>query len=682
MTDLHLDWETRSDINLKKRGLDVYAAHPSTRPLMLAWAYDDDEPELWLPEHGPLPQHIIEAMSDPTVHKWAFNARFERMVYQIVMARHTPIKGWRCAQALSYMHGFYGGLDDVGEQMMIDFDKQKFNDGLKLVRKFTQPQKITKNQPHLWRDETTDPEDWERFCLYCRQDVVAERAIKKRLLRFPIPQFEWQLYELDQKINDRGIPIDLEFVRNAIELSDRRKAELFEQMQKLTGLANPNSVSQLLKFLQDNGYPWGDLQKFTVAKALVEHEEGIHELMPVVQEALLLRQQSARMAVAKYDAMLEAVSADGRVRGAFQFGGASRTNRWAGRKVQTQNMVRTPADMEKNEWLLDRMTEAVRRGDYDELAITYGEPMDVLAGLVRSAIAAEPGKELRVGDLRAIETCAAAWEANCTPLLDILNRDTDNDPYKHLAMKIYNVAYEEVTSAQRQVGKPGILGGIYSLSGGDLRDGKRTGMWGYAENMGVKIPQKLAHDIVKALRELCPQIASIWREYENAFRAVLIHGRPIKIGPVTFEQRKPYLCIVLPSGRRIFYYLPQVKPIKVKSIDQWGKEREWTKYELSYMGKEQNTSHWGRIITHGGKILENITQAISRDALAVGMVAADEEGFDIIGHAHDEIITEKEIGDNYYTWHRLCEIMSRAIDWAKGLPLSANGYAAPYYRKA
>lgn len=674
-TVLHLDFETRSEINLKVRGLDVYATDLSTDALMCAYAFGDGPPSLWETRHWEFPEDLREALEDPDVEKWAFNARFERVIVKHVLDIDSPIQGWRCTMALAYMQGFFGALDQVGAQMSIPLDKQKDREGKRLLKMFTEPQKVTAKQPHRWRDETTDPEEWERFCEYCRQDVVAERAIKNRLIKYPIPEFEWRLWELDQKINDRGLPIDLQFVTNAIEMSNRRRGELTEELRDLTGLANPNSVQQLLPWLRDRGYPWHDLQKNTVTKALTEHEEGEHEIDEDCEQALLIRQQVARMAVKKYDAMVKGVSDDGRLRGAFQFAGASRTARWAGRRVQTQNMVRTPGVMEDNPWLLERMTEAVRRNDYDAVVVTYGEPMDVLAGLVRSAIRAPDENELRISDLNAIETRAAAWEANCKPLLDVLR--SGKDPYKHLAAAIYKVPYEDVTKQQRQVGKPGVLGAVYRLSGGKLIEGKRTGLWGYAEAMGVKIAKELAHETVTTFRNLCGEIEAIWKTYENAFRAVMQHGRPVKVGPVMFEQRKPYLCIVLPSTRRIFYYMPRVTPVRVER----GDGSTWTRYELSYMGKEQNRPSWGRIVTHGGKILENITQAVARDVLAEGLIAADAEGYDIIGHAHDEIITEQRHDDNYYTIDRLSEVMSRSLPWAEDLPLGAAGFSGQFYRK-
>jgi DNA polymerase len=366
MTTLHLDYETYSDVDLKVHGLDRYTSDSSTEVLMLGWAFDHDEPSLWLPG-DPLPKDVKEALLDPEVEKWAFNAQFERVVTRRLMRIKTPVEGWRCTMALAFMQSFSGDLEQIGKLVGLPPEKQKYADGKKLVKLFTGPQRITKNQPHARFTAETHPELWERFCGYCPQDVAAERAIKGRLIKYPIPASEWALYELDQKINDRGLPVDLEFVRNSYAMSVVRKAELKEEMQEITGLANPNSGTQLLPWVKERGYWFNDLKKDTVKKVLAENVE-LHDgaaLEPECVKLLGRRQQAAKTSPTKLAALQRrAHLKDQVIRFTFQFAGAQRTQRWAGRGFQPHNLVRPSKEVSL---LLDMLREAVKNDDYEWL---------------------------------------------------------------------------------------------------------------------------------------------------------------------------------------------------------------------------------------------------------------------------------------------------------------------------
>lgn len=697
---LDLDYETKSEVDLPVAGLDLYARHPSTEVILASWSINGAPPALWDIRHGqPFPALLRDALTDPSVEKWAFNAAFERVVTRDVLRLPTPIKGWRCVMALAYLQSFTGGLGDVTAQMGLPADQQKDKDGRRLVKQFSMPQRVTAKQPHLWRDWRTDPENWVLFGEYCRQDVVAEMGIKHHLLRYPVPPDEWELYELDQKINDRGMPIDRLFVEQAIIMSDRRRAQLLQQMQALTKLDNPNSTAQLLPWVKERGYWFDDLRKETVAKVITEDKEMRHpRLTDECRAALALRKHAARMSVTKYDAILRSISDDGRIRHVFQFAGASRTARWAGRRFQPHNLGRTPKMFEDEEWLW-ATTDAIRSGDADAVELLAGEPMETLAGLVRSSVSAPEDEELRVCDLASIETAKIAWLAKCVRLLKVFADGLD--PYKDFACVLYNKVYALITKDERNKSKAPVLGGVYRLSGGELRNGKWTGLKGYAENMGIALTREESHRAVRTLRTSYREIPALWYALEEAVVACLQTNEPQTVNDlITFERRKPYLAIRLPSGRRMYYHQPRLQTMwfakdpETGTVDALGGEGEataeerrregWTVYSklsLTYMGRVQNGSGWYRLPTHGGKLVENIVQAAARDVLKVGLLRADADGFDIVGHVHDEIITQAPIGDTYHTVERLRELMSAPIDWAPGLPLGAAGWSGPVYRK-
>ena len=387
MTVLSLDYETCSEADLKVVGLSRYVRDPSTRVLMCAYRIDGGPVDVWnTADSGAYPPpHLAQLLVDPAVIKYAFNASFERLVTRHVLKLDTPYTNWRCTMALAYTQSFVGGLAEVGEQMGLPLDTQKHAYGRKLIKMFCMPQKPTKAQPLVWLDHRTNPKEWVEFVDYCRQDVIAEDAIRERLQRYPIAEREWELYELDQRINDAGLPIDRRFVESAIVMSDQRKKELNAEINRLTGLDNGNSTTQLLPWLKARGYPFDDLQKDTLSKVLREQ----NDLTAEAREVLLLRQNANRQSTAKYDAVMSGLDDDDHLRHCFQFAGASRTNRWAGRRFQPTNLAKTPKLLE-DDAALTAATDAIRRGDRDALEVLVGEPMTALVGCVRSAIRA-PG---------------------------------------------------------------------------------------------------------------------------------------------------------------------------------------------------------------------------------------------------------------------------------------------------
>lgn len=686
---LHIDFETKCELNLRDVGLDVYSRHPSFRPIWVSWSLDDgEEIEFDLEANDyELPDELLDLLSDPSVLVWAFNAAFERMVLNGYYRLGIAIRRFRCAMALAYMHAFTGDLENVGRQIGFDDEHLKDPDGKRLMKMFSMPQKVTKNQPNRWRNERTDPIDWRKYGAYCGRDVKAEKAITNWLLQYPVPDLEWEIWALDQEINDIGIPIDRVFVVNAIRFADKRKLELTNRMRDLTDLANPGSPSQLLAWLKDHGYPYDDLRKDTVKITLNRHadENDDVEITPLGIKVLKLRQNQARTSVRKYNAILQRLGPDSRIRHILQYGGASRTLRWAGRAMQPQNLPRTPKWMEELE-VLERITDLVRKGDYgafvaavEEASEGKADPMEALAGLVRSSIRAGKGRKLVVSDLASIESRVIAWLTGCKALLNVFFEN--RCAYKEFATKLFRVTYEEVTKAQRGDAKPAVLGGGYRLGGGTMILGKKTGLWGYAENMGIELSKDAAHKAVKVFRKEYSEIVDTWYAYEDAIIHTVRTKRRTRVGPIRFRMEGCFLTAELPSGRKLWYHNPRIRKEKIRYTDKDGNESSFEKEGVSYMGKQQNGSKWIRIQSHGGKFIENFVQAIARDVLCVGLILLREFGYNLCMHVHDEAVAEHDESDVYHNIERMVRLMRMAIEWAFGMPLDAAGYEGELYRK-
>lgn len=681
MTVLRLDYETFSEAPLSgpsSVGLWNYTRDMSTEVLMVAYQIDDGPVEHVDLTQEDFPAELREALLDPHVIKWAFNAAFERVVTRNTLGIDTPYEGWRCAMALANLQSFSGDLLQVGTAMGIRGERLKDSEGSRLIQLFSMPQKLTRKNSLYRRTRKTDPEDWIKFCDYNVRDVIAEREITDKLLQFPIPDEEWLMYEEDQRINDRGLPVNPRFVVNADRMANQRKAELKEEMRDLTGLRNPNSSAQVLPWLLARGYPFGDLQKNTVRKVLTENREAETPfLAPEADKALRLRQQASRTSVRKYPAIMQRLGADDRLRHCFQFAGAARTARWSGRGPQPQNLTRTPPQLESEDGEASRLeatADAIAAGEYDTLGLLFAEPMVALAGSVRSSFQAPRGWEFVVCDLSAIESAVIAWITGCKRLLHVFRSGLD--PYKDFGTELYRKPYGEISKPERTICKPAVLGCGYQLGGGELHEGKRTGLWGYAENMGVNVTREEAHRQVTLFRDTYHEIPAMWRSLQVAAERALT-GAPVSVGLLLFAMRGPYLTIRLPSGRLLFYYRPRM-------VDREFTGRDGEKYVrrvFSYMGMNQLTRTWGRTFSSGGKLIENVTQAVARDILRDGMLRAAAQGFPIVGSVHDEIISLVRRGDNRLTLGLLRECMAAPIPWAKGLPLGAAGYTSRIYRK-
>lgn len=704
-SDVYLDFETRSEEDLKKFGQDRYAHHPSTHPLMVTWCEirpDGNHWFHWNTEMGQFPNRLIAIFCDPKVLKHAFNAQFERTIAKFSMGLEDNIRytDWRCTMVLAYMMGFGGTLAQIGAAIGLK-EQAKLDTGKDLIKFFSipVPEKQRAKVGSMFREPSAFPEEWFAYCVYNVMDVAAEMGIAARLdqpEKYPIPPSEWATYAIDQEINDRGVPIDLRMAENAIRLKDRRKEELVEELRQITGLDNPNSTSQLLPWLRARGYPFNDCKAASVKTALNRFSHKLTEDCIVV---LKKRKWAASTSHGKYSTIANASRA-GRFRYSLQMAGAQRTQRWAGRRVQTQNLPRTPKCLEPKDGDIRRLnvtTEIIRNGRYDELALWMKEPMEAIVGCIRSTFRAEEDHEFRVCDLASIESVVIGWISDCKWFQEVLANG--RDIYKSFAMHLYDKAYDEVMKAERSMAKPATLGCGYRLGGGDETETfTRTGLWGYAENMGVEMTKEEATQHVKVFRELCPEIVDLWFELEKAAFRCLKTKQPVQCGRVTFEFRKPFLAIRLPSGRRLWYFQPRVLPVtrkfKNKYVEEWVdtatgeitkheryKEESYTKYQLSYMGMDQKTRKWSRQYTHGGKLVENIVQAIARDVLKAGIIRATRDGFQIVMHIHDEIVCHEKRNDLYHTQSRLQEHMTAPLSWAPGMHLGGAGWTGPFYMK-
>lgn len=675
---INLDYESRARANLKTQGLDRYSRCPDAKVLMAAYSINNGKVQhADLSRGAKMPAELKEALLDPHVEKWAFNAQFERVMTRRVLGLKTPYKSWRCTMVLAYMLGFTGDLLQIGKQIGLKEDQLKDTDGKRLIKMFCVPQRVTKNNPFEWRNELTDPEEWWGFCRYNIRDVDTEMLIKNRLIKYPVLPGEWDLYALDQLINDRGVMIDTEFAQAALDLAERRKPQIIEEMKDITGLQNPNSVSQLVPWLKERGYPFDDVRQDTVKKVIREQEEnGVDEEAITVLKARL---NSAKNSIAKYKTMIDCAGEDGRFRYSLQFAGASRTNRWAGRRLQTQNLARTPKFLEKVEDLTIANRFIANR-ELDNLALFAGEPMDALVGCIRSAIIPAPGHKFVVADLSSIESVVIGWLTDCKWFMDTLA--AKHDLYRSFAAHWLGILYEE-TLPHRGKAKPATLGAGYRLGGGHLSpEGKKTGLWGYAENMGVHMTQQEAADSVKAFRELCPEIVNAWTQLENCVFQVIRTHRPVKWKCLTIEYTKPFLTIKLPSGRKMYYFRPRIAERQMTVQSGPRKGEKYTTLNFQYEGKIEKSggSSWGKVFSHGGKLVENIVQALARDVLAEGMKKAHRMGFKIVMHIHDEIVTEVP-EDSPLTLADLIGCMAAKLPWAPGLPLGAAGWSGYFYRK-
>lgn len=657
--EMSIDLETYSDVDISKCGAYKYAESDNFEILLFGVSIDSGEVQVFdLACGDTIPDDILAALSDDTVTKWAFNANFERICLSNWLRKHHPahFKGysipedpaskyldpasWKCTMIWSAYMGLPLSLEGVGA--VLKLQDQKMKEGKDLIKYFCCPCKPTKVNGGRTRNLPEHaPDKWETFKTYNKRDVDVEMAIKQRLSKFPVPAFVWDEYHLDQEINDRGIMLDMDVVENAIAFDEKSKAELMIAMQNITNLDNPNSVVQMKQWLADNGIKTGSLGKKDVA-AMIKDTDGD------VADALKLRLQLAKSSVKKYQAMQNAVCKDGRAHGMFQFYGANRSGRWAGRLIQLQNLPQNH---------MNDLADArglVRTGDYDSLELLYDDIPDTLSQLIRTAFIARPGYKFVVSDYSAIEARVLAYLAGETWRSKVFAEG--KDIYCASASQMFGVPVEKhgVNSHLRQKGKIAELALGYGGSVGAL-----ISMG--ALDMGLT--EEELQPLVDSWRASNPNITAFWWNVDNAVKTTIKMKIPTEVNGIKFLCRSGMLFIKLPSGRTLSYVKPRIG------------ENQFGGKSVTYEGIG-STKKWERIESYGPKFVENIVQAISRDILMHAIRTLSH--CLIVGHVHDELIIECS---QDVSLQSICDQMGKTPDWISGLLLRADGYETEFYKK-
>ena len=641
MRCISIDIESYSDVDLSKCGVYKYSSSQNFEILLFGYSVDGgDVKVIDLACGEKIPAEILAALSDESVTKWAFNAMFERVCLSNYLGEWLEPESWKCSMVWSATLGLPLSLENVGA--VLGLEKQKLSEGKDLIRYFCVPCKPTKANGGRTRNlPEHDREKWERFKAYNLRDVEAEMQIQQRLVKFPMPDFVWEEYWQDQEINDRGIGVDMEMVRNAIAMDGRSKSELSAAMQELTELENPNSVQQMRQWLLENGMETDSLDKKAVAALLKDAPEPL-------KTVLTLRQQLAKSSVKKYQAMENAVCEDRRAHGMFQFYGANRTGRFSGRIIQLQNLPQNHIPD------LAQARELVKGGDFDALSMLYEDIPDTLSQLIRTAFVPQDGRKFIVADFSAIEARVIAWIAGERWRLKVF--EGGGDIYCASASQMFHVPVEKhgVNGHLRQKGKIAELAFGYGGSVGAL---KSMG----ALEMGLA--EEELQPLVSAWRDSNPSITEFWWAVDHAVKECVKKRMPTETHGIRFSYESGMLFITLFSGRRLAYVKPRI------GENQFGGE------SVTYMGVG-GTKKWERLESYGPKFVENIVQAVSRDILCYAMRTL--RNCSIVAHVHDEIIIE---ADKRMSLSAVCEQMGRTPPWAKGLLLRADGYECSFYQK-
>ena len=645
MKTLSIDLETYSSADIGKTGVYRYSESSDFEILLFGYSIDGAPVQLVDLTCGErVPEEVRDALSDPSVTKWAFNASFERICLSrwlgLPSGTYLEPDQWRCSMIWSAYLGLPLSLAGVGA--VLKLDKQKLDTGKDLIRYFCKPCRPTKKNGGRTRNlPRHDPGKWEQFKSYNLRDVETEMEIQKKLARFPVPEFVWDEYHMDQEINDRGIRVDMQMVENAIDVDGWSRFDLKTQLQDLTALENPNSVAQMKAWLTQHGMEIESLGKKEVAAML-------KDAPPDMREALILRQQLAKSSVKKYQAMQNCVCADGRAHGMFMFYGANRTGRFAGRLVQLQNLPQNHMDD------LEQARALVRRADYDSLKLLYDSVPDVLSELIRTAFIPYEGGKFIVADFSAIEARVIAWMADEKWRLEVFRNG--GDIYCASASQMFGVPVEKhgINGHLRQKGKIAELALGYGGSVGAL---KAMG----ALEMGI--PEEELKPLVDAWRDANPNITELWWDVDRAVKEAVDLRTTSETHGIQFVYESGFLFICLPSGRRLAYVKPRI------GENRFGGE------SVTYEGVG-GTKKWERLESYGPKFVENIVQALSRDILCYAMKTL--RCCNIVAHVHDEIIIE---ADPRVSLEAVCEQMGRTPPWAKGLILRADGYETPFYKK-
>lgn len=641
MQHLSIDIETYSSVNLQKAGVYKYAESPDLDILLFGYSVDGGAVRVIDIACGEkIPAEIVDALSDESVTKWAFNAQFERVCLSNYLDTWLSPDSWHCTMVWSATLGLPLSLEGVG--VVLGLEKQKLTEGKNLIKYFCVPCAPTKTNGGRTRNlPQNDMEKWEQFKAYNLRDVETEMSIQKKLSRFPVPDTIWDEYHLDQEINDRGIALDMTLVEQAIAIDSISRKNLTQQIQNLTDLDNPNSVAQMKGWLSDNGLEMDTLGKKAVAETLKTAPKHLADV-------LSLRQQLAKSSVKKYTAMQTAVCKDSRARGMFQYYGANRTGRFAGRIIQLQNLPQNHMSD------LADARALVRSGNYDALELLYDDIPDTLSQLIRTAFVPQDGRKFIVADFSAIEARVLAWLAGEKWRMQVFA--DGKDIYCSSASQMFGVPVEKhgINGHLRQKGKIAELALGYGGSVGAL---KSMG----ALEMGLT--EEELQPLVNAWRNANPMITALWWDIDRAVKTTVREHIPTEVAGLKFTYESGFLFMKLPSGRRLAYVKPRM------GINQFGSE------SVTYEGVGA-TKKWERLESYGPKFCENAIQAIARDILMYAMQTL--RNCSIVAHVHDELIIE---ADRRMSLSAVCEQMGRTPPWAKGLLLRADGYECDFYKK-
>lgn len=650
-----VDIETYSSVDLLEAGVYAYVEAPDFDILLISYIFDDwgedDVKTIDCFDADPdMMAEFCEALLDPQIIKTAFNANFERTCLAKWLQKPMPPEEWRCTMVKALTLGLPGNLAGAGEALGLPPEKLKDPQGKALIQFFSKPCKPTRTNGQRTRNlPQHDPAKWQLYKGYNRQDVVTEQEILRKLSIYKTPESEQELWALDQHMNDNGVALDIPMVEKIVEYDTRRRQELQEEAQELTGLKNPNSLAQLKRWLAEQGVEMTSVTKDTIAEALRDPE-----LPDVVRRVLEIRTALGKTSVAKYSTMLVAHCQDHRLRGILQFYGANRSGRWAGRLVQTHNLAKNTLPD------LALARELAAEGDFETMGTLFGETAFVFSELIRTAFIPSEGCRFIVSDFSAIEARVLAWLAGEEWVLEAFRNG--KDIYCETASMMYHVPVEKhgANSHLRQKGKVAVLACGYQGGVGAM---KRM-------DKGGSIPEDELQSVVDQWRQANSNSVKLWRTCELAARTAIEEHRTVRLkNGLAFGYINGNLFIKLPGGRKLCYW-----NTRLKLDPRDGREH------IVYMGVNQETKQWGETETYGGKLVENIVQATARDCLAISMQRVAALGYNIVMHVHDEIIVDCPIEDTG-AMERINACMAEPIPWAPGLPLRGDGYETPFYMK-